>query len=97
MDAEAGGCGLWAAVERTNEGQVQQIGANGRKAVVFSPKERRQAVEQETTQKCFYLRMAKEVAYGYRLLQYSVADNGMLGESVWGNQVGPHATLPTSR
>ena len=74
----------------------------GCKAIVFSPKEMRQGAEQEMSQRCLYLRMAKEVANGYKLLQYNVADNGML-ELIGGTletslkiyQAGSHATLTT--
>ena len=41
----------------------------GCKTIVYNPEERRQGAEQETTRKCLYLGMAKEVASGYKLLQ----------------------------
>ena len=50
----------------------------GCKAIVYNPKERRQGAEQETMRKCLYLGMAKQVSNGYRLLQYTVAENVML-------------------
>ena len=50
----------------------------GCKAIVYSPKERRQGAEQATTRKCLYLGMARQVSNGYKLLQYNVAENGML-------------------
>ena len=50
----------------------------GCKAIVYNPKERQQGAEQETTRKRLYLGMAKQVSYGYKLLQCNVAENGML-------------------
>ena len=53
----------------------------GCKSTVFSPKERRQGAEvteKKTPRKFFYLGMTKEVANGYTLLQYNVAENSML-------------------
>ena len=73
--------GKLSPVERAGGVQINVVSVQqvfGCKAVVHSPMERRHGAAQETTRKCHYLGMAKEVSSGYKLLQYNVAENGML-------------------